>query len=115
MSQEITVNEINRWHQSAMDLATEADRISSHGRRHNDTAVRLYEQAWRLERDAARGTEVEPSRTVLYRSASSLAYCAGDIVECLILAIDGLVGDGPKEIKNEIAEVARKAIRRIGR
>jgi hypothetical protein len=97
------VNCIETLHHAAMDLADKADRASA------DEKPALYLRAFQLERDAAEllkgAFNYEPSRSILYRSAASLAAQAGNDRECRRLAKEGLVGNPPPGIAAELREL----------
>ncbi|HVF49465.1 MAG TPA: tetratricopeptide repeat protein [Pyrinomonadaceae bacterium] len=95
---------VNDLHPQAMDLADEAFRLR---RRGNDAEARmLFLRALELEQKAAfllPATEAsEPSRSILYRSAASLAYNAEDYEEAERLIAFGLSGFPPPEIRDEL-------------
>jgi hypothetical protein len=75
--------------------------------------VELLRAAYQLERQAAsrldQAPESEPTRTVLFRSASSLAFQAEDYQEACNLAFDGLTGNSPEEYAAELLEIASDA------
>jgi hypothetical protein len=73
----------------------------------NEVSAReFFEQAFVLERHAAeslRGQfELEPTRSVLYRSAATLALDCGNTKEAERLAYMGLAGHPPREIAEEL-------------
>lgn len=89
-----------RLHREAMKLAEWADEERRAGRE----AVALVRAAMLLEAEAARRVPAgtEPSRSVLYRSAASLAAEAGEWQEARNLALEGLRGNPPEEIRREL-------------
>jgi hypothetical protein len=97
----ITVNDL---HPQAMDLAEMAFWHRRKGE--EEKAKSLFVEALKLERQAAAllpsTREAEPSRSVLYRSAASLAYNAGDYEAADWLIANGLAGFPPSEIKEEL-------------
>ena len=99
------MNEITALHEKAMELA-ELAFIARH-KGNLAEATRLTEQAYEFEAQAARMTALglEPTRSVLYRSAASLAVQAGRLDEAFALAREGLAGNPPDEIKEELWEV----------
>jgi hypothetical protein len=86
------------------DMAHEA-------RRQGDvTQARAYfERAFSLERDAAEElagrTEAEPSRSVLYRSAATLALQCGQQAEAERLVCSALAGNPPSDIAEELRDL----------
>ena len=91
-----------------VDQAREAERAGDKRRR-----IDLLRDAYELEQQAARSLnpvpESEPTRTVLFRSASSLAFQAEDYQEACNLAFDGLTGNSPEEYAAELLEIATDA------
>lgn len=71
----------------------------------NDTkAFDLYEKAFELEREAALNylnKDIEPTRSVLFRSAASLAKNIKKYFEAIDLIEKGLSGNPPIEIEKE--------------
>ena len=87
-----------------------AERARLAGLAGNDVeASVLNRQAFELERNAAQlllqSFDVEPTRSVLYRSAATLALECGEYVEARRLAHQGLAGNPPQEIFDEIHEI----------
>lgn len=103
--------EVATSHDQAMDLAEAAMVLSRRG----DVAGAKgkYREAFLLERAAADGVadlkELEPTRSVLHRSAATLALDCGDFPEAIRLANRGLQGNPPGEIAGEIREVLDRA------
>jgi hypothetical protein len=95
---------VNELHPKAMDLADEAFGLRRSG--HEAEARKLFLQALKLEREAAQllppDEETEPSRSILYRSAASLAYNAEDFLAAERLIAHGLSGFPPNEIREEL-------------
>jgi hypothetical protein len=93
-------------HRKAMDLVEQADRRKRLGQFGNGDAERR--EALQLEMQAAYGcpADLEPTRSVLFRSAASIAKELGetDLVRQLVLR--GLAGDPPPEIRTELFEAA---------
>ncbi|HEV7744078.1 MAG TPA: hypothetical protein VGO56_03690 [Pyrinomonadaceae bacterium] len=90
-----------------MDLA---DSAFSYRRKGDDEqAKRFFLEALELERQAAEllpATEdSEPSRSILYRSAASLAYNGDAFDEAERLIAYGLIGFPPPEIKEELKDL----------
>lgn len=106
-----TWNEIiNFLHTEAMERASHAVVLIQAGWPAPPT--KTLEQAFALERIAAimasRGDE-EPTRSVLLRSAASLAIQCGDPHDALHLIVLGLHGNPPREIELELWELYKTA------
>ena len=69
----------------------------------------LQQQAFETEREAAElltdGYEHEPTRSILFRSAASLALDCGDYSEAERLASAGLAGHPPAAVAQELRDV----------
>ena len=95
---------IEELHTRAMELADQADLLKRQGR--GDEALSLYKQSLEAEREAAykaqRQQTGEPTESVLFRSAASLAYCVKDYREAERLVCMGLAGSPPSEIAEEL-------------
>lgn len=96
-------------HQAAMvfhDAAQAARRVGENGVTGGAMHVAL-----RFERRAARMAprDLEPTRSVLHRSAAWMAIDCGLLAEAKELAREGLDGHPPEEIAEELMEVLAKA------
>lgn len=95
---------LNDLHSKAMDLAEEAFGLVRSGE--EDRAQALFLEALGFEVEAASllppSQESEPSRSVLYRSAASLAFNAGDYDTAERLVGHGLSGFPPPEVREEL-------------
>jgi tetratricopeptide (TPR) repeat protein len=91
-------------HNEAMDLAELAFIERVKGQMSN--ARELFKKAFELEKQAAicilSDYGAEPSRSVLFRSAASLAMNFGDYREAEKMIASGLAGDPPFEIAEEL-------------
>jgi hypothetical protein len=100
-------------HRQAMASADEAFLARRNG--HVDEASRLFAIALQYEMEAAIQAEweqvPEPTRSVLYRSASTLALDCGRFREAERLAARGLSGDPPDDIAVELREVLAQVFR----
>ena len=71
-------------------------------------------KAFEIEKRAAmcllENKDKEPTRSVLFRSAANLAYGCGMFQEAEEMALHGLDGNPPDEIKDELNEVLKVAI-----
>ena len=107
----MTLEDARTNHNRAMDLADEAIVLNSRGDLASATAK--YREAFLLERAAsdevAGCRELEPTRSVLHRSAATLALDCGDKAEAIRLANRGLEGTPPEEIAKELREVLERA------
>jgi len=98
-------------HDRAMAIVDEARQAERNGDRKE--FIELLRTACNLEQQAARSLEPlpesEPTRTVLFRSASSLAFQAEDYQQACTLAFDGLTGNSPEEHAAELLEIVAEA------
>jgi hypothetical protein len=94
-------------HKKAMDIAEEASFEQAAGRL--DHAKQLYAAAFELERQAAElldtRVDLEPTRSVLFRSAASLALDCGEFRAAERLLARALAGDPPPEIASELRDL----------
>jgi hypothetical protein len=95
---------INELHEVAMDLADQA--FIARRRGDIDVAITLSRKAYEQELEVAEQLRddfnAEPSRSVLYRSAASLAMECGEIREAERLISIALIGNPPYEIAEEL-------------
>lgn len=99
--------DITQLHRKAMEFADEA---AAERRRGSPVrALELTRQSFKLERDAAREVEnqleFEPTRSVLHRSAASLALECHEVREAERLIGRALSGDPPDEIAEELRDL----------
>src|SRR6185437_15777182 len=97
------MNSIEDTHQKAMELAEQA--FAARRRGEADTAQSLARRAYLLEKQAAGAAQTEPSRSVLHRSAATLALDCGEYREAERLVAAALAGSPPEQIANELREV----------
>lgn len=97
------MNSTTELHQEAMELAEQAFAA----RRSNDlpTARTYAYRAFHLEKQAADQSMTEPTRSVLHRSAATLALDCGEYREAERLVAAALAGSPPGAIANELREV----------
>lgn len=101
------LSQIQEKHSAAMDLAEGAFIAKLRG--DLGQASLLTKQAFDLEQEAAaliaHQLDAEPTRSVLHRSAATLAIDCGEFkaAECLITT--ALCGNPPKEIVEELKEL----------
>lgn len=90
-----------------MDYADEADAAKRAGE--GERARELFSQALELETQAAEFADAEPARSILYRSAATLALDCKLHRRAEILAATGLVGSPPSDIAEELRDVIDRA------
>ena len=99
--------DITELHRKAMEFADQA--AAERRRGSHDRALALTCQAFELERDAAREIEnqleFEPTRSVLHRSAASLALECHEVREAERLIGRALSGNPPDEIAEELRDL----------
>lgn len=97
-----------------MDLVEQAMRCDD-----PEKALQLNAEAFGLEREIAEAIpankENEPSRSILYRSAASLALCAGVPATARELALEGLSGHPPSCVAQELFDVYQDADRALNK
>ena len=99
-------SEINALHSQAMDAAGRAFHADLHG--DYATAEMLFREAFESERRAAllvADTDTEPTRSVLLRSAASLALDCHEFREAERLVAIGLAGNPPTPISDELRDL----------
>jgi hypothetical protein len=105
------IHQVNELHDAAMD---EAEYGFLARRRGNEAEARVhFEKAYELEAQAAHLTTdpaLEPTRSVLHRSAASLAYNCGKVREAEKLIAIALAGDPPEPIARELRELMRQVV-----
>jgi hypothetical protein len=92
-------------HRQAMDQAEEAQLLHRQGQ--SERALELFRAAFDLERQAALAAAdgPEPDRSVLFRSAASLALDCGELRAAEQLLATGLAGEPPTEVAEEIRDL----------
>lgn len=109
MTTKPSVELIRSRHDKAMDLADKADALRR--AKKPRLAKAFYRQALVLERSCAMAfvnrKEYEPTRSIFFRSAASLAMLVGDKKECARLVAMGLDGNPPTEIADEMREILK--------
>ncbi len=102
---------VTEAHRTAMELADAADAAKRGG--DTEAAVCFFGEAFVWESGAALSlrdnTEDEPSRSVLFRSAASLALSAGLPRDARRMIEYGLLGDPPEEIAQELRDLLKAA------
>ena len=101
------MNQIQELHQQAMDLAEVAFTAKLRG--DMEQANQLNWQAFEKEAKAAAllasNLDAEPTRSVLYRSAASLAVDCGEMQTAEMLIATALSGNPPQEIAEELKDL----------
>jgi len=97
------MNSLNEAHQQAMEFAEQA--FAARRRDDPDAARALALHAYRLEMEAAEHSVTEPRRSVLYRSAATLALDCGEYRAAERLVALGLAGAPQVPIANELREL----------
>ncbi|MBF0320506.1 MAG: hypothetical protein HQL01_11960 [Nitrospirae bacterium] len=100
------MNEVLTWHRKAMDYAEEA---FYHKLKGDPAKVKeFFLLAYELELKAAesyKDSTLEPTRSVLYRSAATLAYDCDKLREAERLVAIALSGEPPDEIAEELRDL----------
>ncbi len=98
------MKEINNYHNNAMDKAELAFIKKNHGKL--EEASELFSEAYKLEKKAALKLlskyDMEPTRSILFRSAASLAYNYNDYTEAEKMIAHALTGEPPEIIREEL-------------
>lgn len=97
---------INDVHDKAMEYAGLADIANQRGDQFE--AQELYYQAYKLEHEVASqlaNSTIEPSRSIIHRSAASLAIECSEYREAEKLIATALAGDPPLEIVQELRDL----------
>ena len=102
--------DIRSIHDQAMASCDAADKAMRRGkleeyRKHLAEAATLELKAARMVSDLS----LQPTRSVLYRSAASLAYQCGEIATAADLAKEGRRGEVPVNIDDELRGLYRSA------
>lgn len=99
------MSRINSLHEKAMDFADKADSARSAG--DDSSADKLYRKAFEHERRAALMVKesLEPTRSVLLRSAATLAMECGEFIAAEQLICRGLSGWPPEELRAELLQL----------
>jgi hypothetical protein len=107
MTDTLALKNATALHRQAMDLADEASIERLKG--NDGVAQELTTQAFTRERDAASmvagDLSLEPTRSVLHRSAASLALECNEIREAERLIAVGLAGNPPDQIADELRDL----------
>jgi cobalamin biosynthesis Mg chelatase CobN len=105
------VRTVRDIHRDAMEVADEAEAAKK--AKDYENARKFFRQALALERQAANSLlndlEAEPTRSVLFRSAASLAMDCGEYREAERLASTALAGNPPDDIADELRDLLEQA------
>jgi len=101
------MQEVEKLHREAMELADAADAAKREGL--SADATRLNRQAFKKEQRAAElvaeNDDLEPTRSVLHRSAASLALACGELAHAEVLITRALSKQPPPEIAEELRDL----------
>lgn len=101
------MQEVIELHNEAMDLASQAMFLNMQGE--VSRAIYFTREAFHKEKQAAlliaNDYDMEPTRSVLYRSAATLALECMEVREAERLISSALSGDPPDEIANELRDL----------
>ena len=105
-------NSVSSLHNDAMRAAEQAMVARQNG--NLERSHELFQQALAYEREAAYllldERDKEPSRSVLFRSAASLALDCGYWIEAGRIALDGLDGNPPEQIAEELRDILEHVV-----
>lgn len=100
------LKDVEKIHDEAMDILEKSYIAAFHKK--EELAKKLKEEAYFKEREAAYmllNKDVEPSRSILFRSAASLAHDLGIHQEAEKLVCLGLSGSPPSWVANELRDL----------
>lgn len=98
---------VRKLHDEAMRLAQLAKMAHDRGesRRAEDLAYQAYEYEMQAASLIPNAQSSEPTRSILYRSAASLAYQCKEFRSAQQLIAEGLSGYPPPQIERELKEL----------
>lgn len=108
------MNEPNKIHREAMKYAQDA--LVAEMNNEEKKSFRLYEKAYKLERQVALlylDKDIEPTRSVLFKSAASLAKTVKKYDDAIFLIEKGLTGNPPYEIEAELQKLYNQVSREV--
>lgn len=98
---------VKSLHNKAIEIAELAFKLKREGK--IDISIKEFYKAFKIEREAADLIPIdkknEPSRSILYRSAGSLALNANLFIEAEKMVANGLLGFPPKEVADELRDL----------
>ena len=107
MSPTISMTQVREIHRRAMDWCDRA--LSARREGDEEEAIILFRNAFEAEREAASlvapDVQLEPTRSILHRSAATLALDCSEFREAERLAAVALSGQPPEEIAEELRDV----------
>jgi len=108
-----TIERVDQLHKEAMELAGAAMILHLQGK--FEEASYANKQAFLKEREAAElyDSSIEPTRSVLYRSAATLAFKFGAFQESQRLITVALSGNVPEEIAEELRDLLEQVKKAI--
>lgn len=102
---------VEELHRESMEHAEQA--LLARSRGESETAMELFLAAFRLEKAAADlladKLDLEPSRSILHRSAAALALDCGETREAEKLVAQALVGMPPEDVADELRDLLEQA------
>jgi tetratricopeptide (TPR) repeat protein len=105
------MSDLRTIHNEAMDLAEAGALAKIRGQ--TEDATQLLRRAFELEREAAAlcadALTLEPTRSVLHRSAASLALDCGEYREAERLIATALSGEPPADVADELRDLLEQA------
>ncbi len=113
----MSIEQSETRHHEAMELVDNA----MNARRHGDqpSFLKYLREAFTAEKDAANlvsgAFDFEPTRSVLHRSAASLAIQCGELREAERLIAAALAGFPPKEIAEELRDLIEQVYSKLDR
>jgi hypothetical protein len=110
----IEVDKLNTMHDEAMAIANLG--LLARRKGHEDQAQLLFRQAFQLELEIAHiiaPTDLEPSRSIIHRSAATLALDCGEVRTAEKLIAAGLAGNPPEAIARELRELLRQVLEQM--
>ncbi len=107
----VALRKVQNQHLEAMALCDRA--VAARAERDGDGAAVYFRQAFELERQAAEAVAgepgLEPTRSVLHRSAAAMALECGEGRAAEKLVAAALAGDPPDEIAEELRDILEQA------
>lgn len=109
------VAQVTELHEQAMALSEQGLLARLDG--DSEKAKMLLHQAFEFESSAANlvaSTAIEPSRSVLHRSAATLALDCGELRTAERLIAVGLAGDPPEPVAQELRQLMLRVFDQLG-
>lgn len=109
------VAQVTELHEQAMALSEQGLLARLDG--DSEKAKMLLHQAFEFESSAANlvaSTAIEPSRSVLHRSAATLALDCGELRAAERLIAVGLAGDPPEAVAQELRQLMLRVFDQLG-